>query len=99
MHERRPGNCDVIQTAIIIAWSPTALWPEVGNVTSKWNGVTRFRSSHVLRAITIKSYNVTYEPIAIILRSDNDFNNPRAITLKSGKFLQSVEALCDNSKM
>ncbi len=31
----------------------------VGNVTSKRNGVTRYRFSHALRAITIKSDNVS----------------------------------------
>jgi hypothetical protein len=73
--------------------------PEVGNVTSKCDGVTRYRSNHVLRVITIKSGNVSYEPRAITLRSHNDFNKPRAITIKSGNFLQSAEALCDNAKM
>jgi hypothetical protein len=49
---------------------------EVGNVTSECDGVTRYRCSHVLRAITIKSDDVSYESRAINLRSDNDFNKP-----------------------
>ncbi len=51
---------------------------EVGNVISKYDGVTRYRFSHVLGAVTIKSVNVSYQPRAITLRSDNDFNKPRA---------------------
>ncbi len=33
------------------------LLAEVGNVTSKCNGVTLYRLSHLLRAITLSSYN------------------------------------------
>jgi hypothetical protein len=33
-------------------------YAEVGNVTSKLNSVTRYRLSHALRAIAIKSDNV-----------------------------------------
>jgi hypothetical protein len=35
---------------------------EVGNVTSKHNGVTRYRFTHALGAITLKSDNVALEP-------------------------------------
>jgi hypothetical protein len=59
---------------------------EVGNVTSKRNAVTRYRFSHVIRAITIKSDNVSYESRAITIRSDNGFYKPRAITTKSDNF-------------
>jgi hypothetical protein len=68
---------------------------EVGNVTSKRNGVTRYCFSHVLRAITIKtSDNVSYEHRATSKRSDNNFHKPTAIT-----FPLSVEALCTNAKI
>ncbi len=50
--------------------------PEVGNVTSKCDGITCYRSSHVLGAITIKSYNVSYKPRAITLWSNYDLNKP-----------------------
>jgi hypothetical protein len=72
---------------------------EVGDVTLKYDGVTRYRFSHVLKAITIKSNNISYEPRAITLRNDNDFNKPRAITITSNNILQSIEALCENAKM
>jgi hypothetical protein len=52
--------------------------PEVGNITSKRNSVTRYRLSHVIRAITIKSDNVSYEPTAITIRSDNGFQKPES---------------------
>ncbi len=58
------------------------IYTEVGNVTSKCDSVTRYCSSHVLRAITIKSDKVSYEPRAITLRSNNNFNEPWAITIK-----------------
>jgi hypothetical protein len=35
----------------------------------------------------------------ITLSSDNDLNKPRAITIKNGNFLESVEALSHNAKM
>jgi hypothetical protein len=54
---------------------------EVGNVTSKRNGVTRYRFSNALRAISIRSNNDFYEPRAIIKRGDNFspqlFNNSK----------------------
>jgi hypothetical protein len=56
----------------------------VGNATSKRNGITRYRFNHVLRAINIKSDNVSYESGAI--RSDNDFHKPRVIAEKSNMF-------------
>jgi hypothetical protein len=49
--------------------------------------------SNVLRAITIKSYNVSYEPRAITRGSDDNFHKPRVITIKAITFLQIVEAL------
>ncbi len=61
-------------------------FPKVGNITSKHNGVTRYRFSHSLRARTIKSNNVSYEPGEIAIRSKNDFHMPRPITKKSDKF-------------
>jgi hypothetical protein len=67
------------------------LYAEVGNVTSKFDGVTHYRSSHALRAITIKSDNVSDEPRAITLRSDNDFNKPRAITTKAVTFFRVLK--------
>ncbi len=59
-------------------------FPEFGNVISNRSGVTRYCFSHVLRAITIKSNNVSFEPraIAITIGSDSDFHKPRAITIK-----------------
>ncbi len=72
---------------------------EVGNVVSKRNGVTHYRFSHALRAITIKSNNVSCEPRAIAIRSDKDFHMPRAITIKAMNFPHNVEVLCDNAKM
>jgi hypothetical protein len=50
--------------------------PEVGNVTSKCDGITCYCSSHVLGEITIKSYNVSYKPRAITLWSNYDLNKP-----------------------
>jgi hypothetical protein len=72
---------------------------EFGNVTSKRNGVARYRFNNALRAITIKSDNVPYAPRAITIRSGNDFHMPRGITIKALTFLHSVEALCVNAKM
>jgi hypothetical protein len=46
---------------------------EVGNVSSKRNGITCYRLSHVFRAITTKTENVSYGPRAITLRRGNDF--------------------------
>jgi hypothetical protein len=34
---------------------------EVGNVTSKCKGVTRYHFSHVIKAVTLKSNNITSE--------------------------------------
>jgi hypothetical protein len=59
---------------------------EVGNVTYKCDGVTRYCFSHVIRDIIIKSDNVSYESRAITIRSDNGFYKPRAITIKSDNF-------------
>jgi hypothetical protein len=75
------------------------LLTEVGNVTSKRNGVTPYHFSHVIRDITIKSDNIFYEPRVTTVRSDNAFHKPRVITIKKITFLHSVEALCDNAKM
>jgi hypothetical protein len=61
-------------------------WSEVGNVTSRRNSVTRYRFSHVIRAITIKSDNISYEPRAITVRSGNGFHKLKAITIKSDNF-------------
>jgi hypothetical protein len=38
----------------------------ISNVTSKRNGVTRYRFSNVIRAITVKGDNVSYERTAIL---------------------------------
>jgi hypothetical protein len=59
---------------------------DVGNDPSKHKGVTDDPFSHLLRMITIKSNNVSFEPRAITLRSDNDSYMPRAITTKSNNF-------------
>jgi hypothetical protein len=56
---------------------------EVGIVTSNHKSVTHYRSSHNHGAITIKSDNVSLEPRAITLRSDNDFDMFIEITIKS----------------
>ncbi len=50
--------------------------PEVCNVTLKRNGVTRYRYSHVLRAINIISNNVSYDPGAETVKSGKDFYRP-----------------------
>jgi hypothetical protein len=63
-------------------------YPEVGNVTSKCKGVTRYRFSHVLRAISIKSDNVSNDPGAVTIKSDNDIHKPWAIIIKSDSFSQ-----------
>jgi hypothetical protein len=59
---------------------------EVGNVTSERSGVTRCRFSHVIKVVTIKHDNVSYEPRVLTVRSDNRSNKPRAITMKSDNF-------------
>ncbi len=47
---------------------------EVGNITSKSNGITHYHFSHVLGLVTIKKGDiVSYEPRVIIFRSNNDF--------------------------
>jgi hypothetical protein len=45
---------------------------KVGNITSKHNDITRYRFSHVIRAVTIKSNNVSYEHRAITVRIYNE---------------------------
>ncbi len=67
---------------------------EVGKVSTKSNGVARYRFCQVIRAIALISENVSYEPRAITIISNNRFLKPGAIT-----FLRSVEELSDNSKM
>ncbi len=69
---------------------PVRIWirshllkPEVGNVTSKCNGVTRYRFNHVIREITIKGDNISNEHRATAFRSGNE---PRKKTIKSNKF-------------
>jgi hypothetical protein len=83
--------------------APKFLWPwhilpKVGSVTFKRNSVTCYRFCHVLRALTIKSSNVSYEPSAQTRKSNNDFHKPRAITMAIS-FLHSVDALCNHAKM
>ncbi len=74
--------------------SPNSYWEaEVGNVTSKRNGVTCSRFSHALRAIAIKSDNVSYEPRAIALRSDNISYESRVITLRSDNISYEPRAI------
>jgi hypothetical protein len=41
------------------------MYTEVNSVTSKRSGVTHYRFNHVIRAKTINSDNVSYEPRAI----------------------------------
>ncbi len=65
---------------------PNCVQAEVGNITSKDNGVIRYRFSHALGATIIKSDNVSYESRAITLRRDNNFDMPRVITIKSDSF-------------
>ncbi len=62
------------------------LQSEVGNLTSKFNAVARYRYSNFLRAITMKSDDVAYESRTITVRSNNDFSHSSAITIKSGNF-------------
>ncbi len=47
------------------------IYTEVGNVTSKRNGVTRYRLCQILRAITFSSDNGSNLDRAITLRRDN----------------------------
>ncbi len=54
-------------------------YPEVGNGTSKRNGVTRYRFSHVFRAITEENDNVSNDPRVVAIKSDNYFHKPWAI--------------------
>jgi hypothetical protein len=60
--------------------------PEVGNVTSKRNGVTRYRLCHILRAITFCSDNASNLDRAITLSRDNGSYVPRAITFRNDNF-------------
>ncbi len=64
------------------------------------NGVMRHGCSHVLRAMTVWSYDDSYELRAISTRNDNNFYGPRAITEKRDTitFLHCVKVLCDNAK-
>jgi hypothetical protein len=87
--ERRVVFIESFQMSIIITRTLLVLrcrYAEVGNVTSKCNGVTPYRLSHALREIIIKSHNVSHEPTARTIGSDNDFHMPRAITIKSDNF-------------
>jgi hypothetical protein len=59
---------------------------DVGNISSKHNCIKHYRFSHVIRAVTTKSDNVSYESRAITIRSDNGFYKPRAIPIKSNNF-------------
>jgi hypothetical protein len=58
------------------------LGTEVSNITSKCNGVTRYRLCHVLRAITLSCNNSSNFDRAATLRCDIGSNVPRAITFK-----------------
>jgi hypothetical protein len=55
-------------------------------VISKHNDVTHYGFIHVIRAKTIESDNVSYEPRVITIGSDNGFHKPKAITIKSDNF-------------
>ncbi len=73
-------------TALVYCQLHGSLNTEVGNITSKCNGVTCYRFRYVIRTITIKSDNVSYESRAITIRSENGFYKPRAITINSDNF-------------
>jgi hypothetical protein len=45
---------------------------EVGNVASQHKGIIRYRFSQVLRAVTLRSNNESFEPRARTIRNDND---------------------------
>ncbi len=60
--------------------------PEVGNVTPKCNGVTRYRLCHILRVITFSSNNGSNLDRAITLRYDNGSYIPIAITFGNDNF-------------
>jgi hypothetical protein len=64
------------------------IYTEVGNVTSKRNGVThyRYRLCQILRAITFSSDNGSNLDRAITLRRDNGSYVPRAITFRNDNF-------------
>jgi hypothetical protein len=54
--------------------------------------------SHAPRATTIWNNNGYNVARAIIIRSDNDFYKPIAVTIKSNKFVPQFELLGDNAK-
>ncbi len=67
---------------------------EVGNVTSKCNGVTRHHFCLAVKAINFRSDNGLNVNIAITMSSDNCFFKPRAITFRSNNFSPQHIALC-----
>ncbi len=74
--------------------------PEVGNVTSKCNGFTRYRFCLVVRAITLRSDNGLNVTKAITFSSDNGFFTPRAIiTFRSNNVSPQHNTLCNKDKM
>jgi hypothetical protein len=73
------------------------LLPEVGNVTSKCNGVTRYRFCLAVTAINFRSDNGLN--VNITMRSDYGFFMSRAITSKSNNFSPQHIALCNNVEM
>jgi hypothetical protein len=66
---------------------------EVGNVTSKHNGVVNYRCFHVLRAITICSYNGCNIPRAMIVRNNNGTLVPKPLTVNSPNDSDTQRAL------
>ncbi len=68
----------------------------VGNVTSKCNGVTRYRFCLAVRAITFRSDNGSNVTRVITISSDNGFIMPRAITLRTNSVSPQHKVLCDN---
>jgi hypothetical protein len=52
-----------------------------------------------LRSRTINSDNVSHEPRALTIRSDNDFNMLRTKLSKAITFLHNFEVLCDTANM
>jgi hypothetical protein len=72
---------------------------EVGNVTSKCNGITCYRFCLAVLAITFRSDNGKNVTRVITISSDKRFFMPRPITFRSNNVSPQHKALCDNNKM
>jgi hypothetical protein len=76
-----------------VACMACGLRAEVGNVTSKYNGVTRYLLCYVLRVITLRSDNGSTFDRAITLGCGNGFIELEVTTLKAATFLHSTPAV------